>query len=649
MQYKLIKSDGTELDSSTLSSFSFTGCVNAETDLKIGSACSDALEFSLWGSSDVGLGALLECYKILDSGEPVKIGEFISEKPRQVSRNVYSVTAYDRMSTLESSCVDWLAKTAFVTGTETYTLANFAKLVATQKGIELGDTSALLNNTFIVHPFKLDSGTYRLLIQYVAEVGGCFAHMDADGKLAFKWYKNSSKSLAPTKNDTALGLYAHTHDDYTVRGISAVHFSASGMDVTAGSGTNIYEISSNPILEYAQKEAVQQALNNIKSRLALMSYVPSDSQILDTTQVSAGDIIPITDENGNNFSTLVMSVSCKAGTYMRVTSTGNEDRGSSTAVHDGQSKGYTKEEAKRTIFQQMAAVKAELEESIRGVKGGCKVEHYNDDGQIYETLYIDTMDETTAKNVLRINNAGIAFSKNGINGVFTQAISIDGGLVNEWISTWRLTADVVVAGILKSADDGKSFYLNLDTGEFHMKGMATDSDITSAVEANNEQFNLKIKDVNGKYIELKETLDGVTVTTETGKTLINGGSISTDNLYLTRLLSKTSSKSYVEMLENGLNFVLGNANTIGIGYYNSKIPEPYILFGAGLEDNASADGMIRQYKNGIWIGNSVDRSSGKISGGTGIFVDTVNNIVYKYVNGQQYIMADNTTVVSVFG
>ena len=649
MQYKLVKSDGTELDSSMLSSFSFTGCVNAETDLKIGSACSDALEFSLWGSSDVGLGALLKCYKIPDSGEPVKIGEFISEKPRQVSRNVYSVTAYDRMSTLESSCVDWLAKTAFVTGTETYTLANFAKLVAAQKGIELGDTSALLNNTFIVHPFKLDSGTYRLLIQYVAEVGGCFAHMDADGKLAFKWYKNSSKSLAPTKNDTALGLYAHTHDDYTVRGISAVHFSASDMNVTAGSGTNVYEISSNPIFEYAQKEAVQQALNNIKGRLALMSYVPSDSQILDTTQVSAGDIIPITDENGNNFSTLVMSVSCKAGTYMRVTSTGNEGRDSATAVHDNQSKGYTKEEAKRTIFQQMAAVKAELEESIRGVKGGCKVEHYNDDGQIYETLYIDTMDETTAKNVLRINNAGIAFSKNGINGAFTQAISIDGGLVNEWISTWRLTADVVVAGILKSADDGKSFYLNLDTGEFHMKGMATDSDITSAVEANNEQFNLKIKDVNGKYIELKETLDGVTVTTETGKTLINGGSISTDNLYLTRLLSKTSSKSYVEMLENGLNFVLGNANTIGIGYYNSKIPEPYILFGAGLENNASADGMIRQYKNGIWIGNSVDRSSGKISGGTGIFVDTVNNIVYKYMNGQPYVMADNTTVVAVFG
>ena len=553
------------------------------------------------------------------------------------------------MATLEASCVDWIARTAFATGTETYTLLDFARLVAAQKGIELGDTSALLNSSFIVHPFKIDSGTYRLLIQWVAEVGGCFAHMDADGKLAFRWYSNSGKRLSPSATDGYIGLCAHIHDDYTVQGISSVKFSNSEWEAVSGTGTNVYTIAENPIFEYSDQVSVKQALDNIKSRLSVMSYVPSDSKIFDTTEVKAGDIIPVTDQNGNTFATLVMSATSNAGSLMQITSTGNESRNSATAVQSSQSQGYTKAEAKRTIEQQMAAVKAELEEAIKGAKGGCKVDHYNDDGLIYETLYIDTMDEATAKNVLRINNAGIAFSQNGVNGDFTQALSIDGGLVNEWISTWRLTADVIVAGILQSADGGESFSLNLDTGEFHMNGVAKQSDITSAVEANNEQFNIKIKDVNGKYIELKETLDGVTVTTETGKTLINGGSISTDNLYLTRLLSKTSTKSYVEMLENGLNFVLGNANTIGIGYYNANIPQPYILFGAGIEDNASADGMIRQYENGIWIGNSVDRSNGEISGGTGIFVDTVHNIVYKYVNGQPYIMADNTTVVSVFG
>ena len=64
MQHKLVKSDGTEITKDTLSSFSFISSVSSDSDIKIGSACSDVLNFTLWGSSDVGLGALLDYYKI---------------------------------------------------------------------------------------------------------------------------------------------------------------------------------------------------------------------------------------------------------------------------------------------------------------------------------------------------------------------------------------------------------------------------------------------------------------------------------------------------------------------------------------------------------------------------------------------------------
>ena len=138
------------------------------------------------------------------------------------------------------------------------------------------------------------------------------------------------------------------------------------------------------------------------------------------------------------------------------------------------------------------------------------------------------------------------------------------------------------------------------------------------------------------------------MTNEEGRTLINGGSIKTDNLQISRLFSQKGINSYVEMLENGLSFVLGNANAIGIGYYSADIPQPYILFGAGVAGGSPA-GMIRQYENGIWIGNSVDRYSAEIVSGTGVFVDTENNIVYKYINGQPYVMADSNTVVATFG
>lgn len=648
MRHKLVRSDGTEITESSFSAFSHTSAVNSDTDLKIGSACSDAIEFSLWGSSDVGIGAPLEYYKVTDSGEEIKMGVFISEKPKQVSKNVYKVTAYDKMSVLESSCADWLERTAFPTGSETYTMLDFATMVVSQMGIELGDTSALLNKNFIVHPFYVDSGTFRLLIQWIAEAGGCFAHMDADGKLAFRWYAASSKQMAVSCDNGSLGMMAHTHDDYTVQSISSVRFTASEWVAAAGTGVNVYDITSNPLLEGSEQIAVQQVLENIKNRLSLLSYVPSESRIRDTTEIKAGDIVSVTDENGNSFSTLVMTMVCNAGRETRVSSTGNESRNSRTAVQSEQSKSYTRAEAQRAIVQQMAAVRADLEETIKGTKGGCKVDHYNDDGQIYETLYIDTMNESAAKNVLRINSAGISFSNKGVNGDFTQALSIDGSLMNEWINTWRLTADIVVAGILQSSDDGESFRLNLDTGEVHIKGVATDSDIQSAIKTNNESILARIESVDGRYVQLEQTLDGVTVTNEEGRTLINGGSIKTDNLQISRLFSQKGINSYVEMLENGLSFVLGNANAIGIGYYSADIPQPYILFGAGVAGGSPA-GMIRQYENGIWIGNSVDRYSAEIVSGTGVFVDTENNIVYKYINGQPYVMADSNTVVATFG
>lgn len=143
----------------------------------------------------------------------------------------------------------------------------------------------------------------------------------------------------------------------------------------------------------------------------------------------------------------------------------------------------------------------------------------------------------------------------------------------------------------------------------------------------------KITDAEGKYIAIEETLDGLLITTQEGETLIDGGMIVTDNMQLHRLIAKGSPNSYVEMLTNGLNFVLGNANTIGIGYNSASIPQPYIIFGEGVATSSSELGMIKYYPDGIWIGNSADRHSAKITYGTGLFVDTTKNIVYSCTDG----------------
>lgn len=53
----------------------------------------------------------------------------------------------------------------------------------------------------------------------------------------------------------------------------------------------------------------------------------------------------------------------------------------------------------------------------------------NDDGTWKELLFLDTNDAETAHNVIRINENGIGFSRNGVAGPYTQAWTMDGKLV----------------------------------------------------------------------------------------------------------------------------------------------------------------------------------------------------------------------------
>lgn len=71
---------------------------------------------------------------------------------------------------------------------------------------------------------------------------------------------------------------------------------------------------------------------------------------------------------------------------------------------------------------------------------------------IYEgdkILVVDTLPKEQAKNVIMINNGGIAFGQNGINGAFSSAWTIDNVLNMEKINVINLTANLIKGGTLK--------------------------------------------------------------------------------------------------------------------------------------------------------------------------------------------------------
>jgi phage minor structural protein len=87
---------------------------------------------------------------------------------------------------------------------------------------------------------------------------------------------------------------------------------------------------------------------------------------------------------------------------------------------------------------------AKAQDEIWGVLGDSYVINEGD-----KILVVDTLPKEEAKNVLLINNGGIAFSQTGINGTFNSAWTIDGTLNMQNINVINLVADMIKGGTLK--------------------------------------------------------------------------------------------------------------------------------------------------------------------------------------------------------
>ena len=93
---------------------------------------------------------------------------------------------------------------------------------------------------------------------------------------------------------------------------------------------------------------------------------------------------------------------------------------------------------------------------IQGGLGGHVLFSTNADGEPEEILIMDTDDKQTATNVIRMNLAGIGFSKNGYNGPFSTAWTIDGHFNASFIDAGTLDASKITVQHLSAS--------SIDTG-----------------------------------------------------------------------------------------------------------------------------------------------------------------------------------------
>ncbi|MDD3337817.1 MAG: hypothetical protein PHS82_03060 [Lachnospiraceae bacterium] len=469
-------------------------------------------------------------------------------------------------------------------------------------GVE-ADTRTKINNqaSYRVNYISDDTLISEVLSFIAASNGGNWI-MTESGKLR----------LVPLASPgTPVATLGSKHGGYTDNGmetvISRITMTDSNDTIFTAGDDSGYELTcDNPFAD-------QQVVNNLITKLKGVIYRPyAVKKAWLNPLMELGDTISITKKDGSNVNVILneIIVSCNAG-YTCSLETGAEQ--------DCEDEFPFKTSSELKEGRSVRTDRVYYGTSLTRLNGLVISRIKNDLEEAKVTFNADTM----------------AFYQNGEAVLYFDAAA----------RTWKMSASMEIE---VKGDEGASTTLSLLADSLN----ASVKSLTKGyleVKGTADGLTSTVKTLDDNYVTISQTIDGFTIKNAQGETLIDGASIHTDNLFLSRLFSKTGNDSYIEMQDNGLNFILGRKESIGIGYYSSDVPMPYMTFGAGSNPDTSNAGMVKKYPNGIWIGDTADRYNSEIIDGTGIFINTNTQIIYKYNKGTGVALADTSNVTAVFG
>ena len=346
--------DGTELTGgaagNAIKSITLHTAVNAGQEFTIGSAFSDYIEAEIWadpgGSLQITAGDALTYYRQDDAGNRTKVGVFYAEKPTRTKRNSYKITAYDNMSKLDADFSGWLHANQ---AQFPKTIWQLVQLACQRAGVTLASSSLPINGSYSVQAFYADDLTCRQIISWAAEAAGCYAHINADGKLQFLTYtdKRSTAKITPdgASNSTAYYADSLSYEDYTVKAIEKVQIRQSDSDVgviypDSTTATNTYAVQGNLLLTTGTEANLKSVVQNLYNVLKNVTYAPCKVSVPSSSGLACGQIVHVKDARGREFDTYLMSATISSG-KASFESVGSASRESSSAVNNQSYKNLT--------------------------------------------------------------------------------------------------------------------------------------------------------------------------------------------------------------------------------------------------------------------------------------------------------------------
>ena len=456
LRNKLVRSDGSIIDSSVIISCEFTEEVNSTTNLSVGDVTASELTVEILSTDPIQQDEVL-IYSIIEDGVETQIGVFKAEKPTVATRTSMRFSAYDNIIKTEKNFSDWLRNNQ---SQFPMTLCQLVQYACGHCSVDLA-TPDFPHYDLSVGAFYADNITCRQILAWAAAIAGRFVKANAEGKLEFAWYAESTNiSIIPSAGNT--------NSTVTVRDYGAGHVSvqspnlsvtddgagnvtmlADGLSVTTGadgvaitapavvipflrdklsyesysteliervqinhaeddvgviypeSATgNCFTLSGNMILGAVSREDITEVARGIYEQLHNMVYVPFSVTVPRTILVRAGDRISLSSSDGNTFESYVMKVGVTpSGTTL--SATGDKSYGSNAAVSSEKYNNLTGKILSISKSIDGLVVKNEdltgkisgLELTLEGYKTYVEETYVTDDG--FEEKYKSVSEQTT--------------------------------------------------------------------------------------------------------------------------------------------------------------------------------------------------------------------------------------------------------------
>ena len=299
--------------------------------------------------------------------------------------------------------------------------------------------------TFTSAPVLQQGYTFRNMLQWCAGLMGTNAWIDWDGNLRFSWYDSATGYTLTRQNRFSSDLF---ENNVVVTGVKYVSNDEEKTVYVAGNETYAIDVSCNALVTDVNITSV---LANLYAALHDFTYRPFTASVVCAPYLWPMDKVTFTDKNGTSCLSILTNTNYTLNGVTELAGNGQSLQAASGALPGC----FTPQQA--GVLENIRNVTGDAIEKavenatalITGADNGY-VRFIYDNDVLTEIVVMDTDDIETATKVWRWNQGGLGYSRNGYNGPYTLAMTQNGAIVADFITTGHLNVARISGSISNS-------------------------------------------------------------------------------------------------------------------------------------------------------------------------------------------------------